>query len=163
MDPAVRQNVYDFLARQGMRRTSQRDALIEIALGSTGRFTAETILSRAREIERTVSRATVYRTLPLLVTSGALREVELGGDEIYYEPNISECPHGSHLLCLDCGRVVGFEDANVETLGSRVTHRLGFSPVSQAMRIEAHCDELRARGSCRKRFTGVVPAAVVPR
>ena len=74
MDPTVRQKVYDFFARQGMRRTVQRDALIEIALGATDHFTAETLLARARQVESTVSRATVYRTLPLLVASGVLGE-----------------------------------------------------------------------------------------
>ena len=152
MDPVVRQKVYDFLARQGMRRTQPRDALIEIALGSTDHFTAETLLARARQVERTVSRATVYRTLPLLVASGALREVELGKDEIYYDPNFNERPHHNHLICLDCGRIVEFEDVHVEVLGNCVSHRLGFSPVSKAVRIEARCDELRDRGTCRKRL-----------
>ena len=152
MDPAVRQKVYDFLAKKGMRRTLQRDALIEIALGSTDHFTAETLLARALLVERDVSRATVYRTLPLLVASGALREVELGKNEIYYDPNFNERPHHNHLICLDCGRIVEFEDAHVEILGNCVSHRLGFSPASKAIRIEAHCNELRDRGTCRKRM-----------
>ena len=155
MDPAVRQKVYDFFARQGMRRTVQRDALIEIALGATDHFTAETLLARARQVESTVSRATVYRTLPLLVASGVLREVELGKDEIYYDPNFNERPHHNHLICLDCGRIVEFEDTHVEVLGNCVSHRLGFSPASKAIRIEAHCDELRDRGTCRKRLVDV--------
>ena len=156
MDPDVRQKVYDFFARKGMRRTVQRDALIEIALGATDHFTAETLLARARQVERTVSRATVYRTLPLLVASGALREIELGKEEIYYDPNFNERPHHNHLICLDCQRIVEFEDEHVEILGTCVSHRLGFSPASKVIRIEAHCDELRDRGSCRKRLIDAV-------
>ena len=155
MDPAVRQKVYDFLARKGMRRTVQRAALIEIALGATDHFTAETLLGRARQVERTVSRATVYRTLPLPVASGALREIELGKDEIYYDPNFNERPHHNHLICLDCQRIIEFEDDHVEVLGTCVSHRLGFSPANKTIRIEAHCDELRARGTCRKRLMGM--------
>ena len=143
-----------------MRRTLQRDALIEIALGSTDHFTAETLLARSRLVERTVSRATVYRTLPLLVATGALREIELGKDEIYYDPNFNERPHHNHLICLDCGRIVEFEDAHVEILGNCVSHRLGFSPASKVIRIEAHCDELRDRGSCRKRRADAAASAL---
>lgn len=163
MDAAVRQKVYEFFARQGMRRTVQRDALIEIALGSTDHFTAESLLARARHVESTVSRATVYRTLPLLVACGVLREVELGRDEIYYDPNFNERPYHNHLICLDCQRIVEFEDAHVEMLGNCVSHRLGFSPVSKAVRIEARCDELRDRGTCRKRLMDAASAPFIAR
>ena len=155
MNPVVRQKVYEHLARKGMRRTVQRDALIEAAFSSQDHFTAETLLARARQLESTVSRATVYRTLPLLVASGALREIELGKDEAYYDPNFNERPHHNHLICLDCQRIVEFEDEHMEILENCISHRLGFSPASKMTRIEASCDELRSRGTCRKRLAEV--------
>ena len=154
MDPVVRAKIYDFLDRKGMRRTAQRDALSEAAFATCEHFTAETLLARARVIESSVSRATVYRTLPLLVASGTLREIELGKDQTHYDPNFNERPHHNHLICLDCQRIVEFEDEHMEVLENCITHRLGFSPASKMTRIEASCVELRTKGTCRKRLTG---------
>ena len=156
MDDAVRAKIYEFLGRQGLRRTAQRDALIEAAFATGEHFTAEDLLARARQLDCTVSRATVYRTLPLLVASGTLREIELGKDQTYYDPNFNERPHHNHLICLDCQRIVEFEDEHMEMLENCITHRLGFSPASKTTRIEASCEELKHKGSCRKRLTGPV-------
>jgi Fe2+ or Zn2+ uptake regulation protein len=76
MEAAVRDRIYEFLIERGLRRTAQRDAIIEAAFSHADHYTAEELLVRAREIEPSVSRATVYRTLPLLVESGLLKELE---------------------------------------------------------------------------------------
>ena len=74
----VRESLQEFLTSKGMRRTIQREAIIDAAFGTKEHFTAEELLSMARRIEKSVSRATVYRTLPLLVQSGLLHELDLG-------------------------------------------------------------------------------------
>ena len=152
MDPAVRQIVYDFLECKGMRRTVQRDAIIEATFSSKEHFTAEELLVRAKGIEPSVSRATVYRTLPLMVASGVLREMDFGKDQAYYDPNFIDRPHHNHLICTDCNRIVEFEDTHMEILENCITHRLGFSPTMKTTRIEASCDELKRHGTCQKRM-----------
>lgn len=149
MEPRVRQTVYDFLAQRGLRRTAQRDAIIAAAFGTTEHYTAESLLTMARKIEPSVSRATIYRTLPLLVESGTLKEMDFGKDQRFYDPNFVEHPHHNHLICVDCDRIVEFEDVGIETMENCITKRLGFSPERKTVRIEAHCDELKARGVCR--------------
>ena len=71
----------------------------------------------ARRIEKSVSRATVYRTLPLLVKSGLLHELDLGSDTKIYDPNFVEHPTHNHLICVDCDRIIEFEDTNMELAG----------------------------------------------
>lgn len=151
MDPAVRQRVYEFLDAKGLRRTGQRDAIIEAAFSTEEHFTAETLLSHAKQLECSVSRATVYRTLPLLVASGLLREIDFGKDHKFYDPNFIDRPHHNHLICLDCNKIVEFEDRHMEILENCITHRLGFSPASKMVRIEASCDELKQHGACHRR------------
>lgn len=104
----------------------------------------------AKRIESSVSRATVYRTLPLLVESGLLRELDLGKDVMYYDPNFGDHPTHNHLICVDCDRIVEFEDPNMELLENCITRRLGFEPSKKLLRIEGHCDELKLSGHCRK-------------
>jgi len=147
----VRECLQDFLAGKGLRRTIQREAIIEAAFGTTDHFSAEELLVKARKIEKSVSRATVYRTLPLLVESGMLRELDLGSDVKLYDPNFVEHPTHNHLICVDCNKIIEFEDPNMELLENCITRRLGFSPASKAVKIEGHCDELKMKGSCRKR------------
>ncbi|MBV9128740.1 MAG: transcriptional repressor [Verrucomicrobia bacterium] len=151
MDPAVREKIYAFLDARRLRRTAQRDAIIEAAFSTTEHFTAEALLAQSRRNEPSVSRATVYRTLPLLVASGLLREMDFGQDFKYYDPNFIDKPHHNHLICLDCNKIVEFEDEHMEVLENCISHRLGFSPAVKSVRIEASCDELKILGICRKR------------
>jgi Fur family transcriptional regulator, ferric uptake regulator len=145
----VRESLQEFLTGKGLRRTVQREAIIEAAFGTTDHFTAEELLLKAKKIETSVSRATVYRTLPLLVESGMLRELDLGSDTKVYDPNFVEHPTHNHLICVDCHKIIEFEDTNMELLENCITRRLGFSPTNKAVTIEGHCDELKAKGTCR--------------
>jgi Fur family ferric uptake transcriptional regulator len=151
MDPEIRSRIYAFLSEKGLRKTAQRDAIIEAAFSTQRHYTAEELLTMAKAIEKSVSRATVYRTLPLLVESGVLREMDFGKDQKYYDPNFNDHPHHNHLICVDCDRIVEFEDRNIETLENCITKRLGFSPASKMVRIEATCDQLKLRGVCKNR------------
>ena len=95
METAVRDRIYEFIQASGLRRTVRRDAIIEAAFSHTDHYTAEELLVRARSIEPLVSRATVYRTLPLLVESGLLKELDLGKDQMFYDPNYIDHPRHS--------------------------------------------------------------------
>ena len=151
MDLRLRTRIYDFLSSKGLRKTAQRDAIIQAAFGTRDHYTAERLLERARKLEGSVSRATVYRTLPLLVECGVLREMDFGKEHKHYDPNFNDHPHHNHLICVDCDKIVEFEDRNIETLENCISKRLGFSPASKIVRIEARCDELKLHGACRHR------------
>ena len=150
MEQAVRDQIREFLASKGLRKTTQRDAIIEAAFSTDRHYTAEELLVMARGVEPSVSRATVYRTLPILVESGLLREVDLGQGCKVYDPNFVDHPHHNHLICLDCQSIIEFEDLNMELLENCITKRMGFTPVNKQVRIEARCDELRLNGTCRR-------------
>ena len=150
MEEAVRNQIREFLASKGLRKTTQRDAIIEAAFSTDQHYTADELLDMARKVDPTVSRATVYRTLPILVDSGLLRELDLGQGRKVYDPNFVDHPHHNHLICLDCKSIHEFEDLNMELLENCMAKRMGFTPANKQVRIEAHCDELRLQGVCRK-------------
>jgi Fur family ferric uptake transcriptional regulator len=149
VETPLRESVYEYLAEHGLRRTAQREALIAAVLQTKEHFHAEELLEMAKKIEPSVSRATVYRTLPLLVRSGLLRELDLGKDVMYYDPNFVDHPTHNHLICVDCDKIIEFEDPNMELLENCITRRLGFSPTNKIVRIEGHCDALKMHGACR--------------
>ena len=151
MEALVRDRVYEYLSSRGLRKTAQRDAIIEAAFSTTEHYSAEELLDMARKVDRSVSRATIYRTLPLLVESGLLRELDLGRDVKVYDPNFVDHPTHNHLICVDCNRIIEFEDMNMELLENCITRRLGFSPANKTLRIEAKCDELKLTGACHRK------------
>jgi Fur family transcriptional regulator, ferric uptake regulator len=148
MDSRVKERLDAYLAQQGQRRTKQRDVIIEAAFATDEHFNAEELLEKVRKIDRSVSRATVYRTITLMTECGVLREVDLGRDQTYYDPNFLDKPQHNHLICLDCDRVVEFEDEHIALLHDCISRRLGFKTQLSNMRIEARCDELARNGTC---------------
>ena len=141
----------DFLAGKKLRLTAQRRTIIETAFSTTQHFTAEQLLAWSRASDKTISRATVYRTLPLLTESGLVREMDFGKDYKFYDPNYAEHPHHNHIICEDCNKIVEFESEKLKQLETEISHRLGFSVQSHRLQISARCDELKTRGTCQKR------------
>jgi Fur family ferric uptake transcriptional regulator len=148
VDASIQERLNDFIRRKGLRRTSQRDTIAKAAFSKDEHFTADELFDRVRKLDAETSRATVYRTLGLLVEADLLREIDLGENQTTYDPNFLDKPSHNHLLCIDCGRVVEFEDSHLEMLNDCITRRLGFKPVRQAIKIEANCEQLRLKGRC---------------
>lgn len=148
MDPEIKSRFDAFIKQKGLRRTGQRDVIVEAAFGTEDHFTAEELWDMARKIDPATSRATLYRTLSLLVEADLLHEIDLGRDQKYYDPNFLDAPNHNHLICVDCGKVVEFEDEHIELLFDCISRRLGFQPTKKSMRMEACCDQLRKNGVC---------------
>jgi Fur family ferric uptake transcriptional regulator len=146
-----KQRFLDFLAGKNLRLTAQRRTIIDTAFSTSQHFTAEQLLSWSRRQDKSISRATVYRTLPLLTDSGLVREMDFGKDYKFYDPNYAEHPHHNHIICEDCNKIVEFESEKLKRLENEISRRLGFSIKSHRVQISARCDELKTRGSCTKR------------
>lgn len=153
----VQQRFDEFLKSKGLRRTPQRDSIVAAAFDGKEHYTADDLWDRARQQDASTSRATVYRTLALLVESGLLHEIDLGKENKYYDPNFLDHPNHNHLICVDCDKVVEFEDDHISLLEDCITRRLGFKPSRKMIRIEATCDELKRFGACSKNDTAVAP------
>src|SRR6058998_2771132 len=143
----------DFLAQKNLRLTAQRQAIIETAFGTRQHFTAEQLLEWARRRDRSVSRATVYRTLPLLTESGLVREMDFGKNHKFYDPNYADHPNHSHIICQDCDKIVEFESDKIARIEDEISQKLGFAVKTQRLQITATCEELKRRGTCKKKCT----------
>src|SRR5215510_13908346 len=147
----AKQRFMDFLAQKNLRVTNQRQAIIETAFSTRKHFTAEQLLEWSRRRDKSVSRATVYRTLPLLTESGLVREMDFGKDYKFYDPNYAEHPHHNHIICQDCEKIVEFESDKIERLENEISHRLGFAVKAHRLQITASCEDLKKLGACKKR------------
>jgi len=148
MNPDVKEKLNAYVSAQGLRHTNQRNELVEVIFSSDEHFTIDNLFERLRKRGIKAARATVYRTLNLLVDAKMLIEIDLGDDVTTYDPNFMENPAHNHLVCVDCGKVVEFEDNHLELLNDCLSRRMGFRPVKKSLRIEACCEKLRTEGSC---------------
>jgi Fur family transcriptional regulator, ferric uptake regulator len=147
----AKQKFMEFLARKHLRITSQRQAIVDTVFSTEEHFTAEQLLEWSRQRDRSVSRATVYRTLPLLTESGLVREMDFGKDYKYYDPNYAEHPNHNHIICQDCERIVEFESDKIARIEDEISQKLGFSVKSQRLQITGSCEALKKLGSCHKK------------
>lgn len=149
MNPLIQEKLDTYIKGKGLRKTSQRDALVDVIFANDEHFTADELYERVKKNNSNASRATVYRTIALLVDAKLLYEIDLGDDVKTYDPNFNDRPSHNHMICVDCGKVLEFEDDNIDLLNDCLTRRMGFRPVSQSIRIEAACDTLRSKGFCK--------------
>jgi len=148
LSPA-RETFRRFLAQRGWRATNQRLAIFDAALAQTEHFTAEQLLEAARAIDASVSRATIYRTLPIMTESALLREVDIGSGEKYYRLNREgSSTQVAQVVCLDCDRIFEISAPFMEWYGSTVSSKLGLTPVSQRLQVSAQCTAFHQTGTC---------------
>ena len=149
--PSAREKFRKFLSQKGLRVTSQRLAIFDAAFARKEHFTAEQLLDYARSIDDSVSRATVYRTLPIMTLSALLREIDIGSGEKFYMPNLAENTQIAQVVCIDCDRIFEISAPFMEWYGSTVSSKLGLSPLSQRLQVSARCNTLRDTGACPNR------------
>src|SRR6058998_1375379 len=147
----AKEKFVEFLEQQSLRMTAQRQAIIDTVFNTAEHFTADQLLAWARERDKSVSRATVYRTLPLLTESGLVREMDFGKDHKFYDPNYADHPNHSHIICQDCEKIVEFESEKIPKLENEISHKLGFAVKTQRLQITGSCEELKKLGACRKK------------
>lgn len=124
----------EFLRKKELRLTEARAAIVEAALARSGHYPIDDLIAdlKARGIQG--SKATVYRTLPLLAEAGILQPAIVAGEARSYETTYGR-EHHDHLICARCGRVVEFGFEPFEELQRELAGRYGF-------RLEAHHHEL---------------------
>jgi Fur family ferric uptake transcriptional regulator len=147
---AARDKFKSYLSKKGHRVTNQRLAIFEAAFARTEHFTAEELLDYARELDDSVSRATVYRTLPIMIESALVREVDIGKSLKYYLPNVGNT-QVAQVICVDCDRIFEINAPFMEWYGTTVSSKLNLTPCSQRLQVNAQCDSFRKTGVCKNR------------
>ncbi len=128
----------NYLKQEGLKWTSGREKVFREAVATEGHFEAEELAYRLRKKGSRISKATVYRTLPLLVKAGLIKEVIHGEKHHHYEPICGESQH-DHLICLECGKIVEFEEEPLREIEEKICKKHHFQPQKIVMEIFGHC------------------------
>ena len=132
-----------YLKTHDLKLTRQRRHALEGVLGLPSHFTAEELLEHLQRRGTPVSKATVYRTLALLVESGHLETRDFGRGALLYE-HVEGTTHHDHIVCLECGRIVEFRNEQIEEMQKRIAQRKGFKIESHVLKIYGRCKECRS-------------------
>ncbi len=124
------------------RRTRERELILDRLPTLPGHFSADDVVYALRR--HGVSRATVYRTLDLLVEQGLLQRVHLDARGARYEIIHNRAPH-AHLYCLGCGRLSDYPLPLLLHLPERVRREQGFATEHLLFRICGYCRACRTR------------------
>lgn len=127
-----------YLGTCKLKLTRERRLIAEEVLQSEGHFDMEELYVRMRARGVKVSRASAYRTLPLLVKSGLIVEVERTDKHLHYE-RVAGRVHHDHMLCMNCGQVMEFYSAALERLQEKICTERNFKSASHILEIKGHC------------------------
>ena len=128
-----------YLLRHGLKRSGQREVILEAFLKAGHHVSVEDLLRVVHRRHPEIGRTTIYRTLKLFQDAGLASELLLG-DEARFEPTWNRAHH-DHFVCSACGEIFEFASPEIERLQEEIARAIGF-------RIEGHRHHIFGR--CRK-------------
>ncbi|OGP65458.1 MAG: hypothetical protein A2169_03565 [Deltaproteobacteria bacterium RBG_13_47_9] len=138
----IKPHFQNFLKQQGLKWTPERERVFQEASATEGHFEAEELAYRLRKKGSRISKASVYRTLPLLVKAGLIKEVIHGEKHHHYEHIHEESQH-DHLICLKCGKIVEFEEESLREIEGKICEKYHFRPEKVVIEIFGYCKKCR--------------------
>ena len=132
------------LAERGIRMTTQRRAILSVIETASKHLDASQILRKARQVDASVDRSTVYRTLDLLKRQGLIDELDLmhlKGEAHYYERKLGR--DHIHMACLRCGKITEFVSETFESLKNQLERDCRFHIVVSRLEVGGYCAACR--------------------
>jgi Fur family ferric uptake transcriptional regulator len=127
----------------GLKITAPRVKIFQILESSTIRhMTAEDVYRQLIANSEDIGLATVYRVLTQFETAGLVKRHNFEEGRSVFE--LATADHHDHLLCVKCGRVEEFNDAEIETLQRKVAKKLGYELTDHNLNMFGLCPDCKA-------------------
>jgi Fur family ferric uptake transcriptional regulator len=122
----------------GLKATLPRLKILDLFEQSDKRhMTAEEVYRLLTDEGQDIGLATVYRVLTQFEQAGLLMRHHFDSDKAVFELNQGD--HHDHLVCLQCGKVEEFFDAEIEKRQNRIARERGFAIHDHSLQIYADC------------------------
>ena len=125
---ATKNTLTNALKKEGLRYTNQRQAVWDEIKSNDDHRDAEQIYNALRNNNLNVSRATVYRTIDVLVKNRLVRKMDVGDGRSLYEPRLDD-EHHDHMICLKTGDIIEFYNEELEDLQDKIAKKHGYKVV----------------------------------
>ncbi len=134
------QKLKEHLAKHHLKLTRQREHILNAFL-KTEHVTAEEMYRQLAKKDPHIGLATIYRTLNLFCEAG-LAQARHFGSQTQYD-NVSHKGHHDHLICTGCGKIIEFENCDIERLQEEVARRNGFTIQTHKLELYGLCAACR--------------------
>ncbi len=143
----------NFLKLKGLKFTPERKTILKEIFSFHSHFDVDKLYDKLREQKEHISRATIYRTLPLLVGSNLISEALRCEGKISYE-HIYGHEHHDHMICIKCGKIIEFRNENIEKLQNEICKKYGFKAVEYRLGIRGYCNKCSKRSKKERNLYG---------
>jgi len=131
----------EFLRSKGLKNTPERRQILEAVFSMHNHFEVDELLIKMRQTyKKRVSKATIYRSLPLLVECGLIREAIFMDKHTHYEHIFGHSEH-EHIVCINCRKIVEFADKSLQLALEEVAEKYNFRKLSHKLEIDGLCEE----------------------
>jgi len=128
----------EFIRGKGLRYTPERELIITEIFSTHDHFDVDELYLRLRRKNKRVSKASIYRTIPLLIESGLIKEVYFENGHLHYEHIYGHKQH-CHFRCMGCGKIVEFPDDEIVRIQNEISKRYGFAVTSHRFELLGYC------------------------
>ena len=128
----------EFIRNKGLRNTPEREQVVRAVFTIHDHFDVDELYLLLRRQNEKISKATIYRTIPLLLESGLIQEAHFEDGHMHYE-HIYGHDHHCHLRCLECGRVLEFTEETVKHVEERVGAHYDFLVTGHKLDVYGYC------------------------
>jgi Fur family ferric uptake transcriptional regulator len=140
MESAEERKFREYLEVEGLKFTPERRIVLKKVFSIHNHFEAEDIVLSLRVDGERISRASVYRTLNLLLMSGLLSPVHSAEKHGHFEHTFGH-EHHDHFICSECKEVLEFADENLEAALLLACRKHGFNVASHKLEVYGLCAE----------------------
>ena len=121
--------------QKGLKMTEQRKVIAQVISESKDHPFAEEVYARANQLDANISLSTVYRTINLFESYGIIEKLDFLDGKARYEEKIAEDNHHHHLIDLDSGNIIEFQDPDLEKLKEKIARRLGYKLIDHRLEL----------------------------
>jgi Fur family ferric uptake transcriptional regulator len=133
---------YSYLRQNGLKKTYQKDLILETFLNTEGHLSVEDIYALVKKKDKKVGVVTVFRTLKSLAACGIAKEIMLGDGLTRFEHNYHHPPH-HHIVCTECNRAIEFVSPELDRIQSEIIEKYHFHPVNHRFQTFGVCEDCR--------------------
>lgn len=131
------------LKKEGLRFTAQRQLVFDEVCRNVDHRDADDIFLSLRKRNKPVSRATVYRTVEVLVKNKLLKKLDVGDGRARFE-RVDAAEHHDHIICVECGKIEEFIDKKIEKFQEKIVSDRGDKMVRHILQLFVVCKECGA-------------------
>lgn len=133
---------YTYLRQNGLKRTHQKDLILETFLTTEGHLSVEDLYSLVKRKDKKVGIVTIFRTLKTLTACGIAREITLGDGLTRFEHSYHH-PHHHHIVCTECHKAIEFASPELERIQEEIVRKYHFQPLHHRLQVYGICEDCR--------------------